>query len=250
MIRVEADGDVGVLLLDRAAKRNALTPEMLGALPERAREAAAGRRALVLAGEGPVFCAGFDLKMCAGDALGQTMRDLLSGLGASVAALRGLEVPIVIAAHGAAVAGGAALLGGGDVVVVDADAKIGYPVVKIGVSPAVSAAFLIHSVFAGGVRERLLDPELIDGRAAHRIGMAHEVVDRPEDVRPRALELAHRLAFKPGRAASATRAWLHEIEIGMTALGAEAPTRGLAASLSIAGNDDERARLGEMWGGR
>lgn len=247
MIRVERDGDVGLLLLDRAGQRNALTPEMLAELPSRARELARECRCVMLAGEGRVFCAGFDLKLCAADPSGETMRALLTGLGESVRTLRELDAPVVVAAHGAAIAGGAALLGGADVVVADRGARVGYPVVRIGVSPAVSAAFLIRSVFGGGVRERLLDPELVSGERAWETGLVHEIVENRGDVRGRALEIARALAGKPGRAAVATRAWLNEIESGM--LGVAAPERGLAASLAIVGNEDERARLAEMWGG-
>ncbi len=248
MIRVERDGGVGLLLLDRAAQRNALTPEMLAGLPGRARELAEDCRVVVLGGEGRVFCAGFDLKMCAADSTGGTMRALLAGLAEAIAVLRTLEVPVVVAAHGAAIAGGAALLGGGDVVVTDTHTKIGYPVVKIGVSPAVSAPFLASGVNGGGVRQRLLDPGLIDGAGAHRIGLAHELVAEPGAVRARAVEIARTLASKPGGAVGATRAWLDEIEAGLTPLGAGAAARGLRASLSIAGNEDERARLAQMWG--
>src|SRR5690606_9036453 len=85
----------------------------------------AGARALLLCGEGPVFCAGFDLDTCRGEGGDEALRRLLRGLSGAIAGLRAQERPVVVAAHGAAIAGGCALLGGADVVVADAGAKLG-----------------------------------------------------------------------------------------------------------------------------
>ncbi len=242
MIRLEHDGSVAILVLDRAGKRNALTPEMLNALRERSREAAGTARALVIRGEGAVFCAGFDLKVCRDAPDGSVMRALLTGLSEAIVALRGLPIPVVAAAHGAAIAGGCALLGGADVVVADRGAKVGYPVVKIGVSPAVSAPFLRLGIGDGATRARMLDPNLIGGEEAAWIGLVHELVDQPDQVLPRALEVARSLAEKPPGAISATKRWLGEIE----AIGDRAPV-ALEASLGLAGGDEERARLQAMF---
>ncbi len=248
MISTRREGDVGLLMLDRPDKRNALTPEMLAELPGAARRLAQDCRAIVLGGEGRAFCAGFDLKMCAADETGATMRALLEGLGRGVAALRSLDVPVVAAAHGAAIAGGAALLGGADVVVADRGAKIGYPVVRIGVSPAVSAPTLAHAMGAGGARARLLHPEIIDGDEAHARGLVHELVEEHGQVLDRAVAIARSMASKPGEGVVATRRWVNEIESGLTPLGAEAGELALQASLAITGAEDERARLAAMWG--
>ncbi|MFI4896907.1 MAG: enoyl-CoA hydratase/isomerase family protein, partial [Phycisphaerales bacterium JB059] len=112
MIRGEMDGDVRVLTLDRPDRRNALTPEMLGELVG-AIEASAGARAVCVLGAGEVFCAGFDLRRCAEDGSGESLRSLLTGLSGAIRGLRALEAGVVIGAQGGAIAGGAALLGGG-----------------------------------------------------------------------------------------------------------------------------------------
>lgn len=240
------EGDVRVLTLDRAERRNAMTPEMLERLIEAIRESD-GARAVCVLGAGEVFCAGFDLRLCAQDTSGGTLRALLTGLSGAIRALRALDAGVVVGAQGGAIAGGAALLGGGDVVVADRSAKIGYPVVKIGVSPAVSAAFLGESV-GGLVRERLLDPELIDGARARAIGLVHELVEERGEVRERALRIAHDLAAKPRGGVGATKRWLDEVGAAHAALGADAGQAALEASLSIVGNEEERARLDALWG--
>lgn len=100
-------------------------------------------RVILLSGNGPTFCAGFDLSLCKDD---ETALDaLLTGLSRVVQSLRTASQPVVVAIHGAAVAGGCALIGGADVIVATRDAKMGYPVVKLGISPAVNAPFIARA---------------------------------------------------------------------------------------------------------
>ncbi len=238
LVLAESSGPVAVIRLNRPAQRNAMTPDMLDELIAAAGRLPASTRCLIVAGEGRVFCAGFDLALCQAHPDGSVMRALLSGLSRAITVLRELSVPVVVAAHGAAIAGGCALLGGADIVVADRAAKFGYPVVRLGVSPAVSAPFLGGAIGSGRARERLLDPSLIDGEEAHRVGLVHELVESPEEVLPRARAIAQMLADKPRGALAATRAWLFELE----GLGS-APRRALDVSLSLAGGDEEQARL-------
>ena len=76
-----------------AARRNALDAGALAALVEAIRQTAAAPHcdALVLAGDGPAFCAGFDLAGCAEEP--QRVEVLLSLLSDAVAALRALDIP-------------------------------------------------------------------------------------------------------------------------------------------------------------
>ena len=243
MIGVEHDGPVACVTLKRPDQRNALTPEMLDALADAARATpASGARALLLAGEGRVFCAGFDLTLCRESPDGSAMRALLTGLSGAIIAMRDLPIPVVLACHGAAIAGGCALLGGADVVVADRGAKLGYPVVRLGVSPAVSAPFLRTAVGDGACRTRLLDTDLIDGVRAHEVGLVHELVGSREEVLPRALRVARALAGKPAWAVAATKRWCNEL----------APTNGaqraLGVSLSLTGGEEEQTLLRHVWG--
>ena len=75
----------------------------------------AGLGAVVLEGEGAAFCAGFDLSLCKENS--DAMKELLTGLSGVIRAMRGCPAPVVVAAHGAAIAGGCAMLAGADVVV-------------------------------------------------------------------------------------------------------------------------------------
>ena len=239
MIRAAVESSVYSVVINRPDKRNALTPEMLDAMLAAVRSPPRGARVLLLRGEGPVFCGGFDLKMCL-DKPG-TLEALLRGLAEVVVELKRAPVPVVGAAQGAAIAGGCALLGGCDIVLTNDDAKLGYPVTPLGISPAVSAPFLRQLVGDGPSRERQLDPALIGGRRAVEIGLAHESLATVEAVLPRARAVAEVLASKPPGAMAATRAWLREIE---DAAGPpRAAAAGLDASLSLVGSKEERERL-------
>lgn len=231
---------VAEIVLDRPDKRNALTPAMLEALIHAASvlDADPAIRAVVVRGEGSVFCAGFDLPMCL--EVAGVLGELLRGLSHAVRALRRLSKPVVMAAHGAAIAGGCALLGGADLVITDQYAKLGYPVLRLGISPAVSAPTLRLGLNGRHARERLLDVGLISGLEAARIGLADRAVDLAEDVVPRAQIEAATLARKPPGALAATKRWLNEIE---GTLGDEEFERALAASMALVGTDEQRRML-------
>ena len=236
-----------MMVLDRPEKRNALTPDMLANLVSSADLVHSGKGradAVVLAGEGPAFCAGFDLSLCRDDA--QMMAALLTRLSHAVRSLRRISAPVVVAAHGAAIAGGCALLGGGDIVVADRGARLGYPVVRLGVSPAVTAPALASCVRGGALRRLLLDPGLITGDEGARLGLVHEMIEAPADVRARAIEIASALAAKPPLGVHTTKRWLTEIE------GADRHDvfdAALRASLALAGGAEERSRLAALWKG-
>ena len=243
MIRVEYLGQLAAVTLARADKRNALTPEMLDALAVAIERIPAEIRAVVMSGDGPAFCAGFDLKLCAADPSGETMRRLLTGLSRCVRAMRATERPVVLAVHGAAVAGGCALLGGADIVVAERSAKLGYPVALIGVSPAVSAPFLTASIPEGPARARLLDPALISADEARGIGLVHEIADGPGATRERANDIARSLAAKPGIGIAATKALCNHLARARP----DHAAAGLEASLALIGSDEERERLAAHW---
>lgn len=256
MIRIEngtgEDAGVRTIVFDRPEKRNALTPEMLGGLSAAVRAVTLGKgddarvRCVLLRGEGKSFCSGFDLDLCRGDGPEQgVMKSFLTELSAAVMAMRACPRPIVIACHGAAVAGGCALLGGADVVVADRGAKLGYPVVLLGISPAVSAPFLMGCVGAGPARRRLMDPELFDGAEGARIGLVHELVETREEVGERAHTIARSLAHKSVHAMKSTKGWSLECA-GEKKMSGKA-ARALDTSLSLVTGGETITRLASVW---
>ncbi len=248
-IRVEHLDAASILWLDRPDVRNAMTPHMLLDLRAQVEKLKNASRPLVLAGTGDCFCAGFDLKLCRDDP--GALTELLHCLHGAITALKSATVPVVIAAHGAAVAGACALFGGADYVVTDAFAKLGYPVVRLGLSPAVSAPFLSPQVAAGVMRRLMLDPGLISGGEALRVGLVHECVATPAEVLPAAMAVAGLLASKPEGAYAATKRLLFEIESSHQQAVAPPPSegwpaRGLATSLASAASEETRSRIAKL----
>lgn len=240
LVRTEVRAGVTIIALARPERRNALTPRMFAdlraALPPRDLQGG-----VVLTGDGPVFCGGFDLKLCVSEPA--TTAQLLNDLAALLVDLASRDHPVVISAHGAAIAGGAALLGAADYSVGDAAGQYGYPVVRLGISPAVSFPFLRTLTTDGAARERLVDTGLLDGRAAQRVGMLSAVADTPEACLPAAIAACETLAAKPRRAFAATKNLLRSF--GPSAADAQ---RALAASLLTADTDEARTLLAAAFG--
>ncbi|MCC6426364.1 MAG: enoyl-CoA hydratase/isomerase family protein [Phycisphaerales bacterium] len=230
-----------VIRLDRAEKRNALTVGMLKSLGQ-ALDNSMSAGAVVVSGVGDVFCAGFDLSACRDDA--GVLGALLTGLAAVCRGMRGHPAPVVVSAHGAAIAGGCAMVAAADIAVTDGGAKIGYPVVRLGVSPAVSGPMLRVGIGDGRARERMLDSGLIDGWGAKRMGLVHECVKTAAECEARGIEIARGLAEKPRHAIGYTKAWLNEVDGSMDEARLEA---GLLASLSRVGSAEERELLDQVW---
>ncbi len=247
MIEARCADGVCTIRLCRPEQRNALTPEMLREIRSHALRAQdMSMRCVLIEGAGRVFSAGFDLRLAAADPSGDTMRALLRELSETIQALRNLDLPVVIAAQGAAIAGACALLAGADVVVSNAEAKLGYPVLLLGISPAVSAPFLLRDIAPGIARERMLDTRLVSGSRAWEAGLVHHLVENPESVRIEAERIALSIARKPLAGMRATKRWLRSLS--------EVPehrrNEGLSVSLELVGSPEERERLGKAWGNR
>ncbi len=172
------------------------------------------------------------------------MAALLTGLSRAMRGLRRMPVPVVVCAHGAAIAGGCALLGGADVVVTERSAKLGYPVVRLGVSPAVTSPMLVQSLGYGGSRRRLLDPALFSGEDAVKEGLAHFCEADADAARVRAEGIARDLAAKPAHSVRVTKQWMNDVDGSARDDDLDA---ALEASLSLAGGDEEQRRLETLW---
>ena len=206
------------------ARRNALGEAMFSALHERLLVAAlaadgrllagdgtrTGAEVVVLRAEGPSFCSGFDLGACVERP--STLRAYVHDLSRAVRALRTLPVPIVAEVRGTAAAGGCALLAGCDFVVVAPDAQLGYPVHRIGVSPAVTLPALTANAGHGNARAVALGGTMLDGPGAVRAGLAthcaHDAASLPVLVD----SLADALVSKGPEALRATKRWLNELD--------------------------------------
>ena len=249
------EGRAAQITLRDPARRNALDAPALATLAKHVR--AVGDEAtadvLVLGGKGPSFCAGFDLAACAADP--RAVEALLEGLSACIGELRELDVPVIASVRGAALAGGCALLTACDFVVVARDAQLGYPVHRIGISPAVSAPSLF-SRMGPATRALLMSNDLMDGEAAVALGLAtHCVDDARLDAEVDALR--ERLLAKGPRALRETKRWIRTIEARMPGDLGRTPARDRAvlertrdASIDLASGTEFPDRLRAFWASR
>jgi methylglutaconyl-CoA hydratase len=172
-------GPAAVVALNRPDRRNALSRDLIAALADAFRRAAAdpAARCVVLTGTGPAFCAGMDLDELRGTLGGEsdTVWDDAHRLSALYEQIYALPKPTVAAVNGAAVAGGAGLVTVCDLAVSVPDAKFGYPEVRRGLVAAMVLPHLLRHVGERAARWLLLTGELIDGVTALQVGLVNAV---------------------------------------------------------------------------
>jgi methylglutaconyl-CoA hydratase len=235
--------ETGVLhiTLNDITKRNALGIEMFDAIDDALSLVDTQTRCVLLRGEGPVFCAGFDMKACVDDI--SILETYILRLSTLLRVLRRISAPVVVAAHGAAIAGGCALVTGCDFVVGAKESKYGYPVHRIGISPAVTIPTLFQKLGNGQARSLALSGEIIDGNEALSIGLLTHLEETNEQVSPAANSLAESLATKPPIALQATKRWLNELDGSLNDELFDAPATHSASSLT----EESKVLMSQVW---
>jgi methylglutaconyl-CoA hydratase len=186
VLRVDREGAVARVTLNRPEVRNAFNAELIAALRSTfealATEPPATLRAVVLAGEGKSFCAGADIEWQRAS-IGLSLEDNEADAGRlqqMLAAIDECPVPVIAAVHGAALGGGMALCCVADIAVATEDATFGFTEVKLGLMPAVISPFVLPRIGGGTARALFMTGERFGAERALRIGLVSEVVsDRP-----------------------------------------------------------------------
>ena len=176
---------------------NAIGPAFLEELHEALEELAADLPdALVFTGTDKFFSAGLDLKVTPTlDLEGQ--RNMLDRMNALGRPLFGFPRPMVSAVNGHAVAAGFVMALAGDHRVASTAGSYGLTEVKVGMSfPAGVIAAVQAELPAQSARKLVLGAELVDAETAMELGAFDEIVP-PDEVLPRALEVAAKLASFP-----------------------------------------------------
>jgi len=194
LLRIERGGPndaVARITLTRPDVHNAFNASLIADLRQAfaalAREGPTELRVVILAGDGPSFCAGADidwmraamqLDVEANEQDAMAMADMLETIDTC-------PVPVVARVHGPALGGGAGICAVADIVIAEAGAKFGFTETRLGILPAVISPFVIARI--GETHARALFPggRRFDAVRAQRIGLVHEVVEGPE-----ALDLA------------------------------------------------------------
>jgi len=210
-------GSVAHVVLDRPEIHNAfdapLIDELRRAFETLGREGPAELRAIVLAGDGPSFCAGADvtwMRASLGLSREQNEQDAMA-MATMFDAIDRAPVPVIARVQGAALGGGMGLCAVSDLVIAEAGARFGFTETRLGILPAVISPFVIAKI--GETHARALFPggRRFDATRALRIGLVHEVVEG-EAALDAAVEAAIRDVLQAGPAATrAAKAIIREV---------------------------------------
>jgi methylglutaconyl-CoA hydratase len=213
-LSVGRGNEVVTVSLARPDARNALNAGLIGELTRCMEELAGddGVRVVVLTGEGDFFCAGADvgyMRDTANFSYEENMEDARE-LAAMFRAVEECPKPVVARVRGAAIGGGVGLVAASDVAVAEDGTIFAFSEVRLGISPATIAPFVLRKIGPSHTRALFLTGERFDVQRAQAIGLVHEVAsegDLDAAVREKVEGL---LAGGPG-ALAATKALLREL---------------------------------------
>ena len=181
MLLVDKKNGVARVTLNRPELRNAfddsLISELRGAFEDVEKDP--GIRVMILAGNGPAFCAGADLnwmKRMAGYGYDENLADA-EALAGMLAALDRLPKPTIARVHGPVFAGGTGLVAACDIAVGTPAAKFCLSEAKLGLSPATISPYVLRAMGERMARRYFLTAEVFDAPEAFRIGMLSLLVE-------------------------------------------------------------------------
>jgi enoyl-CoA hydratase/carnithine racemase len=195
-------GGVAVLTLNQPQSRNSLSEAMLESLGDALTAIAHDEavRALVLAANGPAFCAGHDLKELSrhrsdADRGRGYFKHVMTTCSAVMQQIVTLPQPVIAAVQATATAAGCQLVASCDLAMASRSAKFATPGVDLGLFCSTPMVALSRNVSRKHSMEMLLTGEMISAEHAARIGLVNFVV-APGSERDEALALAKKIAAK------------------------------------------------------
>ena len=206
-VRYETNGRKATVTLDRPERYNAIDDDMPGELRaavERADEDD-DIHVIVLTGAGEAFCSGYDLKHYAEEprpTMGSQempwdpMQDyrMMKSNTEDFMSLWRSYTPVICKVNGPAVAGGSDIALCADLVIMDEDARIGYPPARVWGCP--TTMMWVYRLGPAGAKRMLFTGDLVEGHEAADMGLVWEAVPA-DDLDDRVDELAHRIAGIP-----------------------------------------------------
>lgn len=176
------EGGVATLTLNRPARFNALSEELLDALQgEFDRMAGEGSlRCVVLAAAGRAFSAGHDLKEMRARPDENYYRDLFARCGRVMQSIAALPVPVIAAVGGVATAAGCQIVAACDLAVAAEGARFAVSGIDVGLFCSTPAVALTRAVPPKAAFDMLMTGRFIDSAEALRIGLVNRVVPDAE----------------------------------------------------------------------
>jgi enoyl-CoA hydratase/carnithine racemase len=251
LLKERADGILR-LTLNRPEARNALSIELMTALLEALGRAAKDpkTRVVVIAGAGPTFCAGHDLRELREDPRREIYERIFALCSELMLAIVRLPKPVIAEVHGVATAAGCQLVATCDLAAAAEEARFATPGVNIGLFCSTPMVALSRAVGRKAAMEMLLTGELIDAATACALGLVNRVVPRPglrDAVDALARQIAGKSAFtvKIGK-----EAFYHQAELDLASAyryAAEVMTTNMLAEDAGEGIDAFLEKRAPIW---
>lgn len=178
VLRNDRDG-IATLTLNRPAQRNALSTTMMGALQDeldrlRSDDAA---KVVVIAANGPGFCAGHDLKEMRANPGRQFQEALFAQCSRLMTAIVRLPKIVIARVHGVAAAAGCQMVASCDLAVASTSAQFAVNGVNIGLFCSTPMVALTRAIGRKAAMRMLTTGEMIDAATAERLGLINQVVE-------------------------------------------------------------------------
>jgi enoyl-CoA hydratase/carnithine racemase len=204
----------------------------------------------VIAGAGPAFCAGHDLRELRSDNSRAAYERVFAQCSALMLQIVRLPKPVIAEIHGIATAAGCQLVATCDLAVAAEDARFATPGVNIGLFCSTPMVALTRAVGRKAAMEMLLTGDLVDAATARAIGLVNRVVPRAE-LGAATMGLAHQIAAKSALTlAIGKEAFYTQAELGLGEAyryAAEAMTRNMLARDAAEGIEAFLAKRPPVW---
>jgi enoyl-CoA hydratase/carnithine racemase len=246
------DGGVLRLTLNRPAARNALSAALMTALGRALERAAADAqcRVVVIAGAGPAFCAGHDLRELRADPSRAAYERIFAQCSELMLQLVRLPKPVIAEVHGIATAAGCQLVATCDLAVAADDARFATPGVDIGLFCSTPMVALTRAVGRKAAMEMLVTGDIVDAASAKALGLVNRVVPHA-GLTAATTALARQIAGKSAlTVAIGKEAFYRQAELGLAdayCYAAEVMTRNMLARDAAEGIDAFLEKRQPVW---
>ncbi|MFL5282162.1 MAG: enoyl-CoA hydratase [Rhodopila sp.] len=245
---------VATLTLNRPAARNALSLGLMEALDAELAVIAddSSVRVVILAANGPAFCAGHDLREMRATPTREAYGQVFALCSRLMQRMVQLPKPIIAQVHGVATAAGCQLVATADLAVAAESARFATPGVNIGLFCSTPMVALTRTVSRKAAMEMLLTGELVTAARARELGLVNRVV--PDDQLPAATDaLARQISEKsPLTVKIGKEAFYRQAELTLAnayAYTAEVMTRNMLARDAEEGIDAFLTKRAPVWTG-
>jgi enoyl-CoA hydratase/carnithine racemase len=245
---------IATLTLNRPAARNALSMGLMEALDAELAAIAEDRTvaAVIIAGNGPAFCAGHDLREIRANPAQEAYQAVFALCSRLMQRIVRLPQPVIAQVHGVATAAGCQLVASADLAVAAQSARFATPGVDIGLFCSTPMVALTRAVGRKAAMEMLLTGEMVPAERARELGLVNRVAP-DAGLRDATLALARQIASKsPLTVAIGKEAFYRQAEMDLPTAynyASEVMTRNMLARDAAEGIDAFLAKRQPQWSG-